>query len=350
MGNGDLPDGAAGDGTDPPAADRPMFSPPSLQAVMRGGDGQPAETQNRLVDQGVDGVAGPAAVELPAGEGEVGNTLQTYLREIRREPLFTPQEEYDTAVRARAGDFAARQQMIERNLRLVVSIAKNYLGRGLPMPDLIEEGNLGLMHAIGKFEPERGFRFSTYSSWWIRQSIERAIMHQARLVRLPVHVVRELNHVLKARRALESEAAHADGDQPVRVEEIAARLNLPVQEVSELLKFAEAPASLDAPLDREGSESLLDGVADDGASDPMSLTLHNEVEVLLEDGLNELNEREREVLAGRYGLHDREPETLEVLAERLGLTRERIRQIQQEALVKLKRRMARSGIHRDSLF
>jgi RNA polymerase nonessential primary-like sigma factor len=127
-----------------------------------------------------------------AGEGEVGNTLQAYLREIRRAPLFTPQEEFDMATRARQGDFEARQLMIERNLRLVVSIAKNYLGRGLPMTDLIEEGNLGLMHAIEKFEPERGFRFSTYSSWWIRQHIERAIMHQARLVRLPVHGVRVL--------------------------------------------------------------------------------------------------------------------------------------------------------------
>jgi RNA polymerase nonessential primary-like sigma factor len=292
----------------------------------------------------------PAAPEISAGEGEVGNTLQAYLREIRRAPLFTPQEEFETATRARAGDFGARQQMIERNLRLVVSIAKNYLGRGLPMTDLIEEGNLGLMHAIGKFEPERGFRFSTYSSWWIRQSIERAIMHQARLVRLPVHVVRELNQVLKARRALEAEASHMDGEHPVRVEDIAAKIGRPVQEVSELLKFAETPASLDAPLDRDGTESMLDSVADDGNSDPVNLTLNNEVEVLLQHGLLELNDREREVLAGRYGLHDREPETLEVLAERLGLTRERIRQIQQEALLKLKRRMARSGINRESLF
>ena len=316
-------------------------TPPSLQAVLH-----PSP-------DGVDGeepVSVGAVADLPPGEGEVGNTLQAYLREIRRAPLFTPQEEFETATRARAGDFSARQAMIERNLRLVVSIAKNYLGRGLPMTDLIEEGNLGLMHAIGKFEPERGFRFSTYSSWWIRQSIERAIMHQARLVRLPVHVVRELNRVLRARRALEAASVHVDGESAVRVEDIAARIGRPVQEVSELLKFAEAPASLDAPLDRDGSESMLDSVADDGASDPANLTLHNEVELLLQHGLQELSDREREVLAGRYGLHDREPETLEVLAERLGLTRERIRQIQQEALVKLKRRMARSGISRDSLF
>ena len=295
------------------------------------------------------------ATELAAGESELGNTLQTYLREIRRAPLLTPQQEFDTATRSRQGDFAARQTMIEHNLRLVVSIAKNYLGRGLPMTDLIEEGNLGLMHSIGKFEPERGFRFSTYASWWIRQNIERAIMHQARLVRLPVHVVRELNQVLKARRALEAAAANAGmGDKPVRVEDVAAALGRPVQEVSDLLKFAEQPTSLDAPLDRHqgdnGSESMLDSVADDGASDPISLTLSNEVELLLNHGLDELNQREREVLAGRYGLGDREPETLEVLAERLGLTRERIRQIQQEALLKLKRRMLRNGVDRDSIF
>ena len=298
---------------------------------------------------------GSAPAGFAAGEGEIGNTLQTYLRGIRRAPLLTPQEEYDTAMRARTGDFEARQAMIEHNLRLVVSIAKNYLGRGLPMPDLIEEGNLGLMHSINKFEPERGFRFSTYASWWIRQNIERAIMHQARLVRLPVHVVRELNQVLKARRALEAESGrNGTPDKPVRVEDVAAAVGRPVQEVSDLLRFSELPTSLDAPLERHSAdnnaESMLDSVADDGATDPMSLTLSNEVEQLLNNGLGELNEREREVLAGRYGLRDREPETLEVLAERLGLTRERIRQIQQEALLKLKRRMLRNGVDRDSIF
>ncbi len=295
----------------------------------------------------------PDSLPLVAGEGEVGNTLQTYLREIRRAPLFTPGEEFAMATRARAGDFAARQQMIERNLRLVVSIAKSYLSRGLPMTDLIEEGNLGLMHAIGKFEPERGFRFSTYASWWIRQSIERAIMHQARLVRLPVHVVRELNQVLRARRALEGEAAAGADGRAVRVDEIAAALGRPVAEVAELLRFAEQPTSLDAPLERQagnGAETLGDMVADDQATDPLGHTLSHELDVLLQHGLGELSEREREVLAGRYGLHDREPETLEVLAERLGLTRERIRQIQQEALLKLKRRMARDGVNRDSIF
>lgn len=306
-------------------------------------------------DAAID-VPGSSAVSEPkASEPESGNTLQAYLREIRRAPLLTPQQEFDTATRARQGSFAARQAMIEHNLRLVVSIAKSYLGRGLPMSDLIEEGNLGLMHSIDKFEPERGFRFSTYASWWVRQNIERAIMHQARLVRLPVHVVRELNQVLKGRRALESAAAAAgQSDRPMRIEDVASSVGRPVHEVRALLKFAEQPTSLDAPLDRHlvdgGSESLIDNVADDGASDPMSLTLGNEVELLLNLGLGELHEREREVLAGRYGLGDREPETLEVLADRLGLTRERIRQIQQEALLKLRRRMALRGIDRNSVF
>ena len=316
----------------------------------------PAEIEADAHPVELDDAAEPAPLLVPlaAGDGEVGNTLQTYLREIRRAPLFTPAEEFDTAVRARAGDFAARQEMIERNLRLVVSIAKNYLGRGLPMTDLIEEGNLGLMHAIGKFEPERGFRFSTYASWWIRQSVERAIMHQARLVRLPVHVVRELNHVLKARRALESEAASVADGRTVSVEAVAAAVGRPVEEVADLLRLAEQPTSLDAPLERNpseaGAESVIDLVADEQAPDPMGQTLTRELDALLQHGLDELSEREREVLSGRYGLHDREPETLEVLAERLGLTRERIRQIQQEALLKLKRRMARHGVDRDSIF
>jgi RNA polymerase nonessential primary-like sigma factor len=324
----------------------------------------PSETGANAAALGLGGMDGAAlapaevaAAEWSADDGDTVDTLQTYLREIRRAPLFSPEEEYATAVRARAGDFKARQAMIERNLRLVVSIAKNYLGRGLPLTDLIEEGNLGLMHATAKFEPERGFRFSTYASWWIRQSIERAIMHQARLVRLPVHVVRELNQVLRTRRALEGQralAAEAD-DRPVRVERIAERLGRPVQEVADLLRYAEQPASLDAPRDASrdgdaGGESLLDGVADDGNDDPEGRLLHHELEALLEGELLELSRREREVLTGRFGLHNSEPETLEALAERLGLTRERVRQIQQEALIKLKRHMARRGIDRDSVF
>jgi len=291
--------------------------------------------------------ARPAVLTWDAGEPDRGNTLQSYLREIRRAPLLSPQEEHETALRARAGDFAARQRMIERNLRLVVSVAKNYTGRGLPMVDLIEEGNLGLMHAITKFDPERGFRFSTYASWWIRQGVERAIMHQARLIRLPVHVVRELNRVLRARRALEVDGG---GDGSVSPDDIAALLGRPVVQVVALLHLAEQPASLDAPLDHEAGASLLEEVADEQAIDPLGRRLSVEARRLLEGGLAELSGREREVLVSRYGLHGREPQTLDVLAEQLHLTRERVRQIQVEALSKLKRHMARQGVDRDSLF
>jgi RNA polymerase nonessential primary-like sigma factor len=315
-----------------------------MLSMAAAADGEAAATE--VVDEDQQ------ALRASSDEVELGNALQAYLRDIRRTPLLTPQQEFDTAVAARAGDFGARQAMIEHNLRLVVSIAKNYLGRGLPMSDLIEEGNLGLMHAISKFEPERGFRFSTYSSWWIRQSIERALMHQARLVRLPVHIVRELNQVLKARRALEALQSAQGAEGRVRAEDVALALGRPVDEVAELLAYAELPSSLDSPVDRngEGGESMLDLVADEQAVDPLGLRLSHEVELLLQHGLASLNDREREVLAGRYGLSDREPETLDVLAIRLKLTRERIRQIQIEALAKLKRNMMRHGVDRDSIF
>ncbi|RZJ24747.1 MAG: RNA polymerase sigma factor RpoS [Haliea sp.] len=287
--------------------------------------------------------------------GESSDTLSLYLRDIRRTELFTPEQEFEVATRARAGDFEARQSMIEHNLRLVVSIAKGYLGRGVPLSDLIEEGNLGLMHATTKFEPERGFRFSTYATWWIRQSVERAVMNQGRVIRLPVHVVRELQQVLRARRTLENDPAFAatrngfEGEG-VRVEDIAALLGRSVEEVSDLLAMAETPRSLDAVMDRSDDEhSLGDSMADELTVDPTGVTQNHEVERLLSNWIDALSLREKEVLEGRFGLHDREPETLEVLSDRLGLTRERVRQIQNEALLKLKRHMMRNGITKEAL-
>jgi RNA polymerase nonessential primary-like sigma factor len=294
--------------------------------------------------------------ELPSDfSGESSDTLTLYLRDVRRTTLFTAEQEYATAVRARAGEFAARQSMIEHNLRLVVSIAKGYLGRGVPLSDLIEEGNLGLMHAIDKFEPERGFRFSTYATWWIRQAVERAVMNQGRVIRLPVHIVRELQQVLRARRTLENDPAflaRRGGDvEGVRVEDVAALLGREVHEVAQLLAMAETPKSLDAVVDRSDDEHTLgDFMADELTLDPTGVTHNHEVERLLAGWIDTLTHREKEVLEGRFGLHHREPETLEVLSDRLGLTRERVRQIQNEALTKLKRQMARSGVDRDSLF
>jgi RNA polymerase nonessential primary-like sigma factor len=286
--------------------------------------------------------------------GESSDTLTLYLRDVRRTTLFTAQEEFETATRARAGDFAARQSMIEHNLRLVVSIAKAYLGRGVPLSDLIEEGNLGLMHAIDKFEPERGFRFSTYATWWIRQAVERAVMNQGRVIRLPVHVVRELQQVLRARRTLENDPAFGSRGREgegVRVEDVAALLGREVHDIAQLLALAETPKSLDAAVDRSDEEHTLgDFMADELAVDPTGVMQNRELERLVAGWVDTLSHREKEVLEGRFGLHQREPETLEVLSDRLGLTRERVRQIQNEALSKLKRQMARSGIERDSLF
>jgi len=282
--------------------------------------------------------------ELAAGESEIGNTLQTYLREIRRAPLLTPQEEFETATRARQGDFDARQAMIERNLRLVVSIAKNYLGRGLPMPDLIEEGNLGLMHAIGKFAPERGFRFSTYASWWIRQSIERAIMNQSRTIRLPVHVVKEINVVLRAMRHIE-----AAESRDSTVERIAILLDKPVEDVRRILSLNEHIASLDAPLDIDPNHSMAELIADEEGGDPESLLQSSEIGSLIGSWLEQLTERQRAIIERRYGLNGADISTLDTIAGELGLTRERVRQIQMEALERLRKILKRGNISRDSL-
>ena len=286
-------------------------------------------------------------VEFP---GESSDALTMYLRDVRRTELFSPSEEFEIATRARAGDFVARQSMIEHNLRLVVSIAKRYLGRGVPLSDLIEEGNLGLMHAIDKFEPDRGFRFSTYATWWIRQSVERAVMNQGRVIRLPVHVIRELQQVLRARRALENDVMFsANRPDGVRVEDVAALLGRDVQEVADLLLLSETPRSLDASTDRsEDDHSLGDTMPDDLAVDPTDTAQTRQVERLIGGWIDALTHREKEVLEGRFGLRDREPETLEVLSDRLGLTRERVRQIQNEALLKLKRQLARGGIGKEA--
>ena len=272
------------------------------------------------------------------------DVTQLYLNEIGAKPLLTPAEESATARLLRAGDFAARQKMIEHNLRLVVNIAKRYLNRGIPLLDLIEEGNLGLIHALEKFDPERGFRFSTYATWWIRQSIERGIMNQSRTIRLPVHVVKEINVVLRAMRHLEP-AEHKEST----IERVAALIDKSTDEVRHILSLNEHIASLDAPLEIDPNLTMAEMIADDGSSDPESLLQSSEIGSLLDGWLDQLTERQRQVLARRYGLNGMDVATLDVIATDLGLTRERVRQIQIEGLDRLRKIIKRGNVSRDSL-
>ena len=291
-------------------------------------------------------LAEPAAPELaPAAEPEFLNDVtQIYLNEIGANPLLTQEQELAFSRRVRQGDETARQKMIEHNLRLVVNIAKHYLNRGMPLLDLVEEGNLGLIHALEKFDPERGFRFSTYATWWIRQSIERAIMNQSRTIRLPVHVVKELNSVLRAMRHLEAASARETG-----IEEIAQLLDKPVEEVRQVLALNEHVASLDAPLEIDPSLSIGESLADDAAETP-EMQIHTvEVEHLITEWIGMLSDKQRQVIEYRYGLNGCDVATLEELAERLSLTRERVRQIQIEALAQLRRILKRHGVSKDVL-
>jgi RNA polymerase nonessential primary-like sigma factor len=289
------------------------------------------------------------AGEAPAEAGEVefiDDVTQLYLNEIGAGTLLTAAEELALSRAVRRGDFAARQRMIESNLRLVVSIAKHYQHRGIPLDDLIEEGNLGLIHALEKFDPERGFRFSTYATWWVRQNIERAIMNQSRTIRLPVHVVKELNVVLRALRRLETDGEvdhHADAAAVARL------LDRPVEDIRRVLAFNERTASLDAPLEIDPDLSVGDAIADDADDTPDHRIEQAEIEQHVAEWVARLSEKQRLVVERRYGLNGHEVATLEVLANDLGITRERVRQIQLEALGQLRRQLAREGVGRDAL-
>ncbi len=284
-------------------------------------------------------------VETVAPELELlEDVTQLYLNEIGAKPLLTPQEELATARALRQGDFSARQKMIEHNLRLVVNIAKHYLNRGIPLLDLVEEGNLGLIHALEKFDPERGFRFSTYATWWIRQSIERGIMNQSRTIRLPVHVVKEINVVLRAMRHIE-----AAESRDSTVERIAILLDKSVDDVRRILSLNEHIASLDAPLDIDPNHSMAELIADEEGGDPESLLQSSEIGSLIGSWLEQLTERQRAIIERRYGLNGADISTLDTIAGELGLTRERVRQIQMEALDRLRKIIKRGNISRDSL-
>ena len=273
--------------------------------------------------------------------------VQRYLQQIASKPLFTPEQELEVATKAKSGDFMARQAMIEHNLRLVVSIAKSYMNRGLPFPDLIEEGNLGLMHALDKFEPARGFRFSTYATWWIRQSIEKALMSQVRTVRLPVHVIREINQVLRARRYLEQILA-VEARSP-QIEDIASLTGKSIEDVADALAMAEHTTSLDAPRDLDPGSSLLDLISDERSAGPHETIEKSQRDDMLYSWLKGLKDDQRVVIVRRYGLDNQEPATLEDVAKEIGLSKERVRQIQQEALVKLKKYLHSHGLDKDAL-
>jgi RNA polymerase nonessential primary-like sigma factor len=273
------------------------------------------------------------------------DATQLYLGEIGFSPLLSAKEEVFFSRKALKGCAASRKRMIESNLRLVVKIARRYNNRGLALLDLIEEGNLGLIRAVEKFDPERGFRFSTYATWWIRQTIERAIMNQTRTIRLPIHVVKELNVYLRTARELTQKLDH----EPT-AEEIAACLDKPVEDVTKMLRLNEKIASVDMPIGGENDSALLDIIADDKSSGPEGEVQNNDINKHIVDWLGELNPKQREVLARRFGLLGYEPSTLEDVGREIGLTRERVRQIQVEALRRLKDILQQEGLSTDSLF
>lgn len=273
------------------------------------------------------------------------DATQIYLNEIGFSPLLSAEEEVYFARKALKGEEAARKRMIESNLRLVVKISRRYVNRGLALLDLIEEGNLGLIRAVEKFDPERGFRFSTYATWWIRQTIERAIMNQTRTIRLPIHVVKELNIYLRAARELAQKLDH----EPTS-EDIARLLDKPVSDVERMLGLNERVTSVDTPVGSSSDRTIVDTIADIHVSDPAALLQDSDLTASLDNWLEELTEKQREVLARRFGLRGHEVSTLEEVGHEIGLTRERVRQIQVEALKRLRDIMEKQGLNSEALF
>ena len=273
------------------------------------------------------------------------DATRLYLNEIGASPLLTAEEEVYFSRRAQKGDEAARKRMIESNLRLVVRIARRYVNRGLALLDLIEEGNLGLIRAVEKFDPERGFRFSTYATWWIRQTIERAIMNQTRTVRLPIHVVKEINVYLRAARRLAQSLDH----EPT-IEEIAEVLDKPVEEAKRMMGLNERETSVDTPLSREVDKPLLEAIPDETLVDPSDALQDQTMHDKLEEWLGQLTEKQREVVERRFGLHGYESATLEQVGNEIGVTRERVRQIQMDALQRLRKIMENTGFSASTLF
>lgn len=273
------------------------------------------------------------------------DATQMYLNEIGFSPLLSAEEEVYFSRLARQGVESARKRMIESNLRLVVKIARRYVNRGLTLLDLIEEGNLGLIHAVEKFDPERGFRFSTYATWWIRQTMERALMNQTRTVRLPIHVVKELNIYLRAARELSHKLDHEPN-----AEEIARLLDRPVEDVQRMLGLNERVSSIDAPIAGDSEKTLAETLADTSIPDPALQVQDDDMRMNLDHWLETLPEKQREVLSRRFGLRGHEVATLEEVGEEIGLTRERVRQIQVDGLRRLRELMEGQGLSSESVF
>src|SRR3990167_6354338 len=270
---------------------------------------------------------------------------QLYLKEIGFSPLLTAEEEVYYGRLVLKGDATARKKMVESNLRLVVKIARRYYGRGLEFSDLIEEGNLGLLRAVEKFDPERGFRFSTYATWWIRQTIERAIMNQARTVRLPIHVLKELNLYLTTARELMKQY-----DREPTHHEIAEALDKSIDDVKNMMDLNEHILSLDMPIsDDQPGKSLVDVLADKNAIDPSDALVKEHLHAHLEECLHLLNDKQREVLCRRFGLAGYERQTLEEVGAVVGLTRERVRQIQMSALKTLREALSEKGFKKEDM-
>ena len=294
--------------------------------------------------EGIDASAEVEALEhYDEGEAKLDDPIRLYLREIGKIPLLTPEQEMDLAKRMSEGDEDARRQMSEANLRLVVSIAKRYVGRGMHLLDLIQEGNLGLMKAVEKFDYTKGYKFSTYATWWIRQAITRAIADQARTIRIPVHMVETINRVLRTSHSMVQKL----GREPT-TDEIAQELHMDVSKVEEILKIAQEPVALETPIGEEEDSHLGDFIQDDEASQPSEEASYTLLREQLEDVLSTLTPREEEVLRMRFGLRDGKPHTLEEVGKEFDVTRERIRQIESKALRKL-RHPSRSKKLRDFL-
>ncbi len=275
----------------------------------------------------------PEETEKPATNEQVtiDDPVKVYLKEIGRVPLLTPEEETSLAMRIIEGDERAKKRLSEANLRLVVSIAKRYVGRGMQFLDLIQEGNLGLIKAVEKFDYTKGFKFSTYATWWIRQAITRAIADQARTIRIPVHMVETINKVKK----VSSQLLHKNGHEP-SAEEIAEELEMPVERVREIMRVAQEPVSLETPIGEEEDSHLGDFIPDDDAPAPADAASHTLLKEQLGEVLASLTEREAKVLRLRFGLEDGRPRTLEEVGKEFDVTRERIRQIEAKALRKLR--------------